>query len=92
MTVATKKVWAQKTAKFKEPLDSILTSIFAHIQSLLVGPSWRIYEHDDGLYIQKYNATTKQYESKFLFKSDGTADFSGSGVTGSVTLDDVGRK
>lgn len=88
---ALRRIWPTKTASFKEPLDRVLTALFDHIQYLLIGPSWRFFEHDDGLYVQKYNVNTGQYESKFLFKDDGSADFSGSGVTGSVTLSDVGR-
>ena len=59
---------------FKEPLQGALKKVWWYLKNVAIGPTWRLYSHDDGLYLQKYDQENRQYESVSLWDSTGNFD------------------
>ena len=55
--------------KFPEPLLRELKKIWDHLGRVIIGP-WRYFSHEDGLFLQKYDLSTKQYQSAMKVDSD----------------------
>ncbi|MFO7902304.1 MAG: hypothetical protein R6U98_06580 [Pirellulaceae bacterium] len=62
------------TNTFKEPLQGALKKIWWYLKNVAIGPEWRLYAHDDGLYLQHYDRKTKTYLSTGLWDSTGNYD------------------
>ncbi len=77
------------TSTFRQPLQGELRRIWVYLANVAIGPEWRLFNHADGLYLQKYSAEDRKYISKVLFKKDGDLDITGV-QHDSQTLSDVG--
>lgn len=88
--MAEQRVRAGKTNVFKEPLDGELKKIWGQLDAVLIGPEWRFYSHDDGLYVQRYNPEDKIFKSLALLESDGSLSLAGT-LSESQTLSNVGN-
>jgi len=63
--------------------------IWVYLANVAIGPEWRLFNHDDGLYLQRYSVSDGKYISKVLFKKDGDLDITGT-QHDTQTLTDVG--
>jgi hypothetical protein len=75
---------------FREPLQAALRKIWFYLANVAIGPTWRLYKHDDGLYIQWWDPDAKYYKSRVLISSAGQVDAEGA-INAAQSLDDVGR-
>lgn len=67
-----------------------LVKVWNYLNAVLIGPEWRLFVGDGGLYVQKYDAEAGYYKSKALLNSSGNLLVTGT-LTETATIADVGR-
>lgn len=84
---ASGRITQHQDSKINDDLDRI----WRFLQSIQIGPGWRLRVSGDDLYIQKYNATDRKYKSKARLSKDGNLYITGV-LSASASIADIGKE